>query len=315
MGKLVSIIIPCKILDEYASQCIQTCLSLDHVSIEVIVLPDSLPDSEMIGVKFVPTGPVTPGKKRNLGVHVSKGEVVAFIDSDAYPRKDWLKNALRYLENDDIVGVGGPGLTPPEDSALQRASGMVFETPLMGGLSRRYSEHGTVESDDVHSCNFVVKKAALDGIEWNEKYWPGEDTLVSLDLRKKKNGKLIEASDVVVYHHRRPLFIKHLKQVSAFGLHRGFFAKRYPENSRKAVYALPSLLVLTFIAFVIFSVFISPYFWIPIAAVIVGFAIASIVPSSKDAKLFPIVWIGLIATHLVYGFTYIEGILRRELPR
>jgi len=315
MGRLVSIIIPCKLIDGYTEQCVERCLSVDYEPKEVIVLPDSLPELEGKGIKVIATGPITPGAKRNLGVQNSKGEIIAFIDSDAYPREDWLKNALNHLTENDIVGVGGPGLTPPEDSALQSASGMIFESPLMGGLSRRYSEHQTVESDDIHSCNFVVKRKALDGTKWNERYWPGEDTLMSLDLRKKNSGRLIEAGDVIVYHHRRPLFTEHLKQVSAFGLHRGFFAKRYPENSRKVVYAIPSLLVLAFLALLILSIFVNPYFWILVAAIVAGYAVASIIPSSRETRLFPVVWIGLMATHFVYGITYIEGILRRELPR
>ena len=315
MEQSVSIVIPCKVVDEYAAQCVERCLSLRHEPKEVVLLADSLPANEIPGVKIIATGPITPGAKRNLGLRNSKGEVIAFIDSDAYPRDDWLENALHHLGGDEVIGVGGPGLTPPEDSSLQKAGGMILKSSLMGGLARRYSERGTVESNDIHSCNLIVKRGALKNASWNEKYWPGEDTLLSLDLSKKNQGKMLEARDVVVYHHRRPLFVRHLKQVFAFGLHRGFFTKRYPENSRKAVYALPSLALIAFITMILLSLLVSPYFLALVALVMVAYAVASIGPSSENARLFPAVWIGLMATHFAYGIAYIEGVLRRELPR
>ena len=54
-------------------------------------------------VKIIATGPVSPGVKRNIGVKNSNGEFCAFIDNDAYPRSDWLTNALKYLEDPQVA--------------------------------------------------------------------------------------------------------------------------------------------------------------------------------------------------------------------
>jgi len=69
-------------------------------------------------------------------MRMARGDVFAFIDSDAYPRPDWLRNAVRRLAEADAVG--GPALTPPSDSFAQRAGGCVLSSPLMGGLSARF---------------------------------------------------------------------------------------------------------------------------------------------------------------------------------
>ena len=94
---LISIIIPCKEIDKYTEECIRYCLELDYPNYEIIVLPDYESKQILRNVKIIPTGPITPGAKRNIGVTNSNGEICAFIDSDAYPPRDWLKNAAKYL--------------------------------------------------------------------------------------------------------------------------------------------------------------------------------------------------------------------------
>ncbi len=207
---IVTVIIPCKTIDEYAVGCINSCKSLDYRNLEIIVLPDD-PDGTIDGVKTISTGPVSPGTKRNIGVENSNGEFCAFIDNDAYPRSDWLTNALKYFENPQVGGVGGPGLTPESDGFMQKAGGYVLSSFMVGSLSTRYKTQNCFESDDIHSCNFIARKSVIkEAGGWNEKYWPGEDTLICLAI-KKTGKKLIESSDVVVYHHRRSLFGPHIK--------------------------------------------------------------------------------------------------------
>lgn len=201
----VSIIIPCKDIDKFTKDCVNSCKQLNYEEYEIILLPDNASE-RMDGVRLISTGPVTPGAKRNIGVSNSLGEICAFIDSDAYPRNDWLSNAVEYFKGPQIAAVGGPGLTPEEDSFMQKASGFVLSSHMVGNLSKRYKSEHVLESDDIHSCNLLMRKSILVKIGgWSEKYWPGEDTLICRAI----NGlgkKLIEAPDVVVYHHRRPLF-------------------------------------------------------------------------------------------------------------
>jgi glycosyltransferase involved in cell wall biosynthesis len=44
---------------------------------------------------------------RNTGIAVSKGDVVVFLDDDAYADSRWLENILRPFNNDSVAGVGG----------------------------------------------------------------------------------------------------------------------------------------------------------------------------------------------------------------
>lgn len=315
-NSLVSIIIPCKDIDDYTRECVEHCKQLESVSYEIILLPDDQKE-EIEGVKVIATGPISPGVKRNIGVENSSGNFCAFIDNDAYPRRDWLTNAMKYFEDPEVAGVGGPGLTPEKDGLRQKAGGYVLSSFMVGNLSSRYVSKQSYESDDIHSCNFIVRKSVLEKAGgWNEKYWPGEDTLMCLAI-KKVGERLIEASDVVVYHHRRSLFMPHLKQVSRFGEHRGFFARKFPENSLRLNYFFPSLLVLSLFAGTLAS-FLPSFFLQIVMLGLVAYLVSSLLAAAlqvRKIKLMFLVWLGIIATHIVYGVFFLSGLIKRDLKR
>jgi len=314
--RFISIIIPCKKIDPYSKQCIDYCKKLNYKDFEILLLPDDA--SEKIeGVRLISTGYMPPGKKRNVGIANASGDFCAFIDSDAYPRRDWLSNAIRYFDNPQIAAVGGPGLTPEEDNVMQKASGHVLSSLMVGNLASRCRAEHSFESDDIHSCNFIARKTLLKEVGgWNEKYWPGEDTLICLALRKL-DKKLVEASDVVVYHHRHPLLMPHLKQVSRFGLHRGFFVKKFAGNSFKMTYFVPSLLVLSLFAGV-FASFINSFFLSFLLLALATYLMLSLIATVvevKEAKLLFLVWSSIILTHVVYGVSFLVGLFKRDLVR
>jgi cellulose synthase/poly-beta-1,6-N-acetylglucosamine synthase-like glycosyltransferase len=286
------------------------------VDFEIILLPDYASE-EIEGVRVFSTGNVSPGRKRNMGIENAVGDFCAFIDSDAYPRRDWLSNAIRCFEDLQVAAIGGPGLTPTEDNVMQRASGCVLSSFMVGNLSRRYKARWSFESDDMHSCNFIVRKEVLkEAGGWNEKYWPGEDTLICLAI-KKLGRKMVESSDVVVYHHRRPLFVPHLKQVSRFGSHRGFFAKRFSGNSSRLTYFLPSLLVLSLFAGV-FASLLNRFFLNVFLLAVAVYLVLSLIAAAfegKEARLLLPVWFGIIMTHVVYGLSFWAGLIKRDLRR
>jgi cellulose synthase/poly-beta-1,6-N-acetylglucosamine synthase-like glycosyltransferase len=316
LTRLVSIIIPCKSIDNYTLECIDFCKKLDYENFEIILLPDHA--SEFInGIKTITTGPVSPGVKRNKGVKNANGEFCAFIDNDAYPRRDWLTNALKYFADSNVGGVGGPGLTPESDDFMLKAGGYVLSSFMVGNLSSRYKTKNCFESDDIHSCNFIARKAVVEAAGgWNEKYWPGEDTLMCLAI-KKLGKKLIESSDVVVYHHRRSLFKLHLKQVSRFGEHRGFFAKKFPENSMKLTYFFPSLLTSSLFVGIAISLFFPVFAYVLLFGVVAYFVlslIAAILQVGDTKLLFP-VWLGIVVTHIIYGSFFLSGLIKRDLKR
>ena len=76
--------------------------------------------------------PYAAGKKRNIGVELAKGEIIAFTDDDTILKEDWLNNAVKHLnENSNYVGVGGPNFTPREGLPFAKAVGRIFGSKFL----------------------------------------------------------------------------------------------------------------------------------------------------------------------------------------
>ena len=185
----VSVVIACPAWSWMLDECLKGLSEQTYREFEVIVLPDAAPETpwprQDYPLSVISTGKVRPAEKRNAGIAAAKGDVVAFIDDDAYPDARWLENAVKYFSDPAIGGVGGPGVTPPGDSFLARAGGRVYENVLVSGGYRYRYLGGRVrrDVDDYPSCNLLVRADVLRAINgYRTDFWPGEDTLLCEDI-------------------------------------------------------------------------------------------------------------------------------------
>jgi GT2 family glycosyltransferase len=200
-----SIIIACREVDRYTRECVERCLQQKDVPAEIILLPDTPSDATFDGdVKVVATGKVKPAAKRNQGVTLARGSIMAFIDSDAVPGEGWLASACRHLEQPDAGCVGGPNVNPPDDSYLQKASGDVYSTYLaMGRFYIRYRAAKPQDAPELPSCNLVVKRDTFEKVGgFDESILTGEDAKLCFQIRAL-GQRVLYRPDVVVFHHRR----------------------------------------------------------------------------------------------------------------
>jgi len=308
-----SIIIPVKNITNYLRETIKYCKEIDYSDFEIIVLPDDKVKKEFGKVKFIPTGNVTPSEKRDIGTKHSSGDILAFIDADAFPKKDWLKNASKYFKDESVGAIGGPGITPDSDNFLQKAGGEVYSSLLGGGkFTYRYKPDKEIEVDDFPSMNLLVRKKVFEEIGgFKTNFWPGEDTILCLNITKKLGKKIIYAPDVVVYHHRRPLFIPHLLQVYSYAFHRGYFAKKYPQTSLRLFFFIPSLFDIGLIAGFILSFYNTILRNLYLLILILYFLMIIFTTLNiKNLKMKLYVILGIFLTHIVYGLGFIKGLIR-----
>lgn len=311
----VSIIIPTVQINDYIRESIPHILSMDYSDYEVIIFPDIKTGETFKKTRIIPTGKVGPAQKRDLSIRYARGRILAFLDDDAYPESDWLSRAVRHFTDDTVYAVGGPALTPWDDSFWQRVSGAVFVTSIGGGNPERYWPLGKVRKvDDWPSVNLLVRKNIFYEIGgFQSEYWPGEDTKLCLDLINK-GGRIIYDPDVRVWHHRRSGFLRHLKQIGSYGLHRGYFAKRYPGNSFKLKYFIPSLFgiyVTIFSISIIFSSSIIKYLIIGfiLYCLSLTYGFFDIIRKERSWSISFMAMFYIIFTHLWYGVKFIEGFI------
>jgi hypothetical protein len=199
---------------------------------------------------------------------------------------------------------------------MQKASGAILASRIaMGRLADRYAPAKVRGDDDLPTCNLLVRRGVVDRLGgFNVDFWPGEDTHLCLQITRGLGLKMIYAPDVVVYHHRRALFRPHLRQIWAYGLHRGFFAKRYPETSRRLLYFAPSMLVVGLILGIPLA-FMNPILGAVFVAVVLVYLAVCLFEGLRlrSLKLIPLVFSGLILTHLTYGVAFLKGLLVRRL--
>ena len=315
----ISVIIPVRMITPYLRETIDCLKRQTFKEFEIIIITDK--KEKFKGVRVFNSGEPTPAYKRNLGAKRSKGRILAFLDDDSYPENGWLENALGiFKENSRISAVCGPALTPPKDNIFQRASGWVWASWLGSGGAGVYRNRIAPrrEVEDFPSVNLLIKKTDFNlvgGFDVN--HWPGEDTKLCLDL-VKLGKKIIYDPSVLIYHHRRAIFLPHLKQIGRYALRRGHFAKVFPETSMKVGYILPSffaygLLIGLFVSLlfpffrIVFLFLFSFYF------LLLFLTNLEVLTKDRNLFLFFLVIFSIYLTHFTYGLLFPWGYFHKTL--
>jgi glycosyltransferase involved in cell wall biosynthesis len=301
---------------------VRDILSLDDGRHELVVVSDRSIDGLPDAVKLVVTGSsgdTGPAEKRDVAWEVARGEILAFIDDDAFPARDWLTQALARLQDPEIAAVGGPGVTPPGSRFRERAGGAFYESYVGSAqLRARFRPVGGVRPvDDWPAFNFIIRREALSAVGgWQSTFYGGEDTKLCLALRDA-GFRIVYDPDVVVYHHRRPIFRPHLRQVGNVGRHRGYFVRAFSGTSARPIYFAPAVGMLLLGASATVALR-RPRARIGLLAVCAGAAAAIAAQARRDghdagvALTLPAV---TLASHVAYGAQFLRGLLTPRLER
>ena len=174
--------------------------------------------------------PYAAGKKRNIGVELAKGEIIAFTDDDTILKEDWLNNAVKHLnDNTNYVGVGGPNFTPREGLPFAKAVGRIFGSKFLFSFRYTIGHAKPKEIEHNPTCNYIIKKEVFKTVKFHNTLWPGEDA--EFDIRLIKKGfKILYAPNVVVWHHRRSRPLPFLKQMFNYGKTRAQVTRMHPDS-------------------------------------------------------------------------------------
>ena len=162
---------------------------------------------------------VIPAIQRNIGAQHAKGDLLIFIDSDAYPSEKWLLKIMSaYAEG---WKVGGGGILVPE-----------FQQRNKIALAQYYFEFGEYIpvgmpriKKILPSCNLFCDKLFFQSISGFPNIRAAEDALFCLHAGKTTN--LIFIPDATVYHIFRESITDFLRNQFLLGKYIYIYRKSY----------------------------------------------------------------------------------------
>ena len=312
----VTVIVPVAEVNDYVRESLPR-IAAQGPDVEILLVPDEDTGESFTATRVVPSGPIGPAAKRDMAAAEARGEFLAFLDDDAYPAPGWLEAALERFKDPEVAAVGGPAVTPADEPLMRAASGAVYESRLAsGGYVYRYLPRPARLVDDYPTVNLIVRADVFRRLGgFKSEWWPGEDTKLCLDMTKGLGHKIVYDPKVFVWHHRRPLFWRHFRQVAGYALHRGHFARVYPQTSLRPAYFVPSLFVVFLVAGPLAALAWRPAGWIWAAvmglygALVVGAAARHLARPALAA----LVAVGIVLTHIVYGVLFVAGLAAPRL--
>jgi glycosyltransferase involved in cell wall biosynthesis len=310
---LFSVIIIVRQVNDYLRQAMPWFERQTLRDFEIVVVSETETRESFPQTRILVCGRASPARARNVGAAAARGEILAFIDDDAYPAPDWLETARALFSDPGLGAAGGPSLVPREATFFQRVSNKVYELSS-SKTGPRYGRTPRAEIDDWPTCNFFVRKAAFDRVGgFNEENWGGEDTQFCYAL-VRGGVRMVSDPDLIVFHHPRKTIRQHARQTYFWGLWRGYMVKHYPQ-SLQAVFFLPSLLVLWLslgAAAALLVPGLGPAYLASLGVLAVY--LLSVAARTRSAALAaPVAGVTLLS-HLAYGFGFLRGLLSRQPP-
>ncbi|MBU1692332.1 MAG: glycosyltransferase [Verrucomicrobia bacterium] len=309
-----SIVIIARKINDYIREAMPHLQAQTCRSYEILIVSESPETETFENARILTSGRASPARARNIGAREARGEILVFIDDDAYPAPDWLEKALRDFQDETVGAVGGPSLVPPGATFFQHVSNKVFELSSTR-TGRRYSRRkDKVEIDVWPTCNFFVREKVFEAVGgFSDKYWGGEDTTFCYDLIKA-GFRMLYDPDLLVYHHPRKTLKQHLRQIYFWGVWRSFMMKR-DDQSVQGLFFAPSLLLVWLLGGAVLSALwlsFRPLYgasWLLYGAylAVAGFR-------TKSLRLALPVAVVTLFSHLVYGFGFLRGLVSWEDP-
>ena len=229
-----SIIIPARNAENIIVRCLESLKKLNYPKekYEIVIADSNSTDktaeiAKSRGVIVVPNKGGTVCSGRNFGFKISRGDFIAFSDADCVMDKDWIKNSIKYFRDSSVGGVGGPNITPDDETAFGKAVGFVFNQAIFSAGSI----HGRIlnkirEVKSIPGCNMIFKREALQKVmPMDETLIEAEDYIMNQKIREL-GYKLLYTPDTIVWHYRRPSPKKFLKQMHRYALGRLLIGKR-----------------------------------------------------------------------------------------
>lgn len=208
--------------------CLEGMDGLDYPDYEVIVVDDGSSDATAAiasecGYPAISTPNRGLSSARNTGLEAASGEIVAYIDCDARPDRDWLRYLAASFKATDHAGIGGPNLPPPDGwvaNCVANAPG----GPIHVLLSDQEAEH-------IPGCNMAFRRRKLVEIGGFDHRFRAAGDDVDICWRLQEHGETLGFSaGAVVWHRCRDSVRAYWRQQIGYGKAEALLERKWPEK-------------------------------------------------------------------------------------
>lgn len=252
-----------------------------------------------------------PSVQRNLAAREAGGELLYFLDDDSRVQPGFLERAAAHFSEERVAAVGGPSLTPETDSALQRAIGLAFTSPVGGGgVRNRYRKSGEARyssDSELILCNLSFRREIFlthEGLD--ERLYPNEENEL-MDRLQQEGYLLVHDPELGVFRSQRRNYRAYVRQMYGYGRGRG--EQTLISGKLKPITLAPSL-------FLIYALLLPFLGWgislLPMICylLIIGAASVAGTVTGRDIALLPRLLVVYPTLHLVYGAGVLRGLAR-----
>jgi len=213
----VSVVVCAYNAERTMDKCLASLRELNYPDYEVIVVNDGSTDRTLEitksydYVRIIDQENQGLSAARNAGIHAARGEIVAFTDSDCVADRDWLTYLVAKMLSSNLSAVGGPNLSPPEDTLVPACVAVSPGGPTYVLLSDEVAEH-------IAGCNMAFRKEALLQINGFDPLFRAAADDVDLCWRLQNAGYTIGfCPAAVVWHFRRNTVKAYINQQRGYG--------------------------------------------------------------------------------------------------
>lgn len=201
----------------------------NYADYEVIVVDDGSTDAtadiaRKYNVALVQSENKGLSNARNLGMAHASGEIIAYIDDDAYPDVDWLQFLAASFAASDHAGIGGPNIAPAGDGLIADAVAHAPGGPVHVLLSDEVAEH-------IPGCNMAYRLDRLKAIGGFDARFRVAGDDVDVCWRLQERGWTLGFSPAaVVWHHRRRSIGAYWRQQKGYAKAEALLAEKWPQK-------------------------------------------------------------------------------------
>jgi GT2 family glycosyltransferase len=163
----------------------------------------------------------SPSRQRNAAAREARGDLIYFLDDDSRVAADCLTTCARIMEDETVAVVGGPSLTPPDDTLLQQLFGCALASLLGAGAVRnRYRATGTARTTtekELILCNLFMRRGVyLEAGGLDERLYPNEENEL-LDRIIAGGMRLVHSPALAIQRSQRRSLRLFMRQMFSYG--------------------------------------------------------------------------------------------------